>query len=772
MSKDEYIQARRRPPFEGHIGKTLADSQPYWPAPVRAPQDAPNVVMILLDDLGYADFGCFGGEIDTPNIDALAAQGLRFSRYTTVPMCTPARAALLTGKNPHSVGCGWLTHSDPGYPGYKGEMSLDAPTMAELLRMRGYSTMAAGKWHNVYDRNNLPGGDTSAWPVQRGFERFYGFQAAENSYFQPDNMMEGNQPALAGIYPPDYFAPDDYTQRSLDWITDHRAGSPDKPFFLYLAYQTPHAPLQAKPEDIRKYRGRYDAGWDAVRRERFERQRAAGVVEPNARFIDRNAGIPAWDDLAPEMRALHARYMEVYAALVDNVDQNIGRLVAHLKHLGQLDNTIIMITSDNGANSVGGATGVMNLQGQRVGVGDDDALNQRLLKEDRIGALDTYLAYPTGWTQVSNTPYRLYKRTTMNGGIRVPFVLHWPQGVADSDRGAIRSQWIHVTDVLPTVMEACGAELPTQFNGYRTRALDGVSFGALLRDAQAPTQRSQQYYELAANRGFISGEWKIVSLQPPQKAIDLDNWMLFHLTTDPVEEHDLAAKHPDILRRLIAEFEQQADANYVYPLDNRTEARAMGVPPQEIERMLLPRECHRAGQSVPGMVTTPLVADRSYQIDADFDWKRGDEGIIFSLGDRFSGLVVFVEDGALRCVYQWWFNPKELAPIPLSEGQQHFSFDYEATGDRKGRGRLILGGAPATNFVDLSPTLLRVTGGLSVGLSRRLGVAERLEARGEFRYTGNITRVRITPGALPAKTALVLSEAELQARIRAASKAS
>lgn len=767
---DDLIAARRKPAFEGRIGKTLADSIPYWAPPVRAPRGAPNVVMVLLDDLGYSDFGCFGGDIDTPNIDGLAAGGLRFSKYTTVPMCTPARAALLTGKNPHSVGCGWLTHSDPGYPGYRGEMSLDAPTMAELLRLRGYSTMAAGKWHNTYDRNNLPGGDTSSWPVQRGFERFYGFQAAETSYFQPENMMEGNQPAQAGVYPSDYFAPDDYTQRSLDWITDHRAGSPDKPFLLYLAYQTPHAPLHAKPEDIRKYKGRYDAGWDAVREERFARQRAAGLIEANAQRVGRNAGIPAWDELTPDQQALHARYMEVYAALVDNVDQNIGKLVAHLRHLGQLDNTIIMITSDNGANSVGGATGVLNLQGQRVGRPQDDALNQRLLAEDRIGAQDTYLAYSSGWAQVSNTPYRMYKRTTMNGGIRVPFIFHWPQGVAESDRGAVRTQWIHVTDILPTVMEASGAELPAQFNGYRTRALDGVSFGAVLSDAAAPSQRSRQYYELAANRGFISGDWKIVSLQPPQQAINLDNWMLFNLAEDPVEQHDLAREQPDRLRALIADFERHADANYVYPIDNRTEVRSMGVPPHEVERMLLPRDCHRAGQAVPGMVITPMLADRSYRIHASFDWKPGDEGTVFSLGDRFSGLVVFVEKGSLHCIYQWWFNPRELPPVPLKDGVQDFTFDYQALGERRGQGSLMVNGLRVADPVELSPTLLRITGGLNVGQSRRLSVAERLEARGEFRYTGNVSRVRVEPGALPAKTMLVLNEAELQARMRSAAR--
>lgn len=771
MSTDHSFSAHRQPTFQGSIGKTLAESRPWWNPPAKAPKDAPNVVMVLLDDLGYSDFGCFGGDIDTPNIDALADNGLRFSKYTTVPMCTPARAALLTGKNPHSVGCGWLTHSDPGYPGYRGEMSLNAPTMAELLRLRGYSTMAVGKWHNTYDRNNLPGGDTSSWPVQRGFERFYGFQAAEASYFQPENMMEGNQPARADIYPPDYFAPDDYTQRALDWITDHRSASPDKPFFLYLAYQTPHAPLQAKPDDIRKYRGRYDAGWDVVRQQRFERQRAAGIGGPDVRFIARNAGIPAWNELTPDQQALHARYMEVYAALVDNVDQNIGKLVGHLKQLGQLDNTVIMITSDNGANSVGGPTGVMNLQGQRVGRADNEALNQQLLREDRVGGQETYIAYPTGWTQVSNTPFRMYKRTTMNGGIRVPFVLHWPNGVPDTDRGAIRDQWIHVTDILPTVMESSGTELPQNFNGYRTRPLDGVSFAPLLCDATAPTQRHQQYYELAANRGFTSGDWKIVSLQPPQQAIRLDTWMLFNLADDPVEQHDLATKHPDVLQRLIAEFEQHADANYVYPIDNRTEARSMAVPPYEVERMLLPRDCYRASQALPGLVLTPMLADRSYKIHANFDWKRGDEGIVFTLGDRFSGLVVFVENEALHCIYQWWFNPKELQPIPLSEGPQDFTFDYEAMGDRQGRGKLVLNGASATDAVDLSPTLLRLTGGLSVGLSRRLAVAERLEARGEFQYTGNIGRIRIEPGTLPAKTMLIQNEADLQAQIREAAGA-
>ncbi len=428
------------PAFDGRIGKTLADSLPHWNAPKRATPNSPNVVVILMDDMGYSDLGCFGGEIDTPQIDALAANGLRFTQYTTVPMCTPARAALLTGKNPHSVGCGWLSHNDPGFPGYKGEISPDAPTIAEVLRRQCYATMAAGKWHNTYDRNNLPGADNDSWPIQRGFDQFYGFMAPETSYFQPDNMMEGNQPASTVRYPPGYFAPDDYTSRAIDWLAQHRSCSPDKPFFLYLAFQTPHGPLQAKPEDLAQYQGLYNAGWDVLRQQRYERQRSAGLIEANAGFAPRNPGVPAWADMSADEQALFARYMEVYGALVDNADQNVGRIVKFLRDTGQLENTIIMITSDNGANAVAGPKGVMNLIGRRVGAIEDMVLNQRLLKEGKVGGEETYICYPTGWTQLSNTPYRYYKRTPMAGGIRVPLVVHWPAGIAD--RGAMRRQWV------------------------------------------------------------------------------------------------------------------------------------------------------------------------------------------------------------------------------------------------------------------------------------------------------------------------------------------
>ena len=756
--------------FQGLIGRTLAQSMPSWRTPVRAAPGSPNVMVILLDDLGFSDFGCYGGEIRTPNIDRLAAGGLRYTNYTTVPMCTPARAALLTGKNPHSVGCGWLTHNDPGYPGYRGEMSRDAPLIPELLRAQGWTTMALGKWHNTYDRNLHASANTSSWPLQRGFDRFYGFMGAETSYYQPDRMLEGNQMARVDGYPEGYFAPDDYTSRAITWLAEHKASAPGKPFFAYMAYQSPHTPHHAKPEDQARYRGVYDRGWDVLRAERFERQKAMGLIEPNAVLPPRNPGIPAWDSLPAPEQALYARYMECYAGLVDNVDQNVGRLLDFLEKSGQLDNTLIMITSDNGANSIGGPTGVMNLQDRRQGFADMPEVVQRLLQADEVGNDATYAAYPSGWSQVSNTPYRMYKRTPMAGGIRVPFVAHWPQGIAA--RGDMRRQWIHVTDVLPTLLELTGGTYPAAFNGYRTRHMDGRSFAASLNQGDAPRQRDRQYYELQGNRGYISGPWKIVSLQPPLQAIKLDNWMLFDIAGDPTETTDLAARHPDVLQRLIDEFEGEATANYVYPIDNRDDRRAITMPPGELADASTPRDFYREGDAIHGVTVSPMIADRDFVLKARFEWQPGDEGVIVAMGDHFAGMVLFVLDGALHFTYQLWYRPTELAPIPLSPGEQVFELDYRALGARKGEGRITLNGQVVVPAADLSPTMVRLpSGGLSVGINRRRAISDRYASRSPFRYSARIDGVRIEPGPQAADTPMVLDEAEVQARMRAAAKA-
>lgn len=737
--------------FQGRIGRTLRESTPWWPPQTRAPTSAPDIIVILLDDLGYADFGCYGAEIRTPHVDALAMAGLRFAQYTTVPMCTPARAALLTGKNPHAVGCGWLTFNSPGFPGYQaGEISRDAPTIAELLRANGYSTYAVGKWHNTAEYHVTPSADRASWPLQRGFDRFYGFIGGEAHYFAPAQLFEDNAIADRDTYAPDYYCSDDWTDTALRWLKAHVSASPDKPYFLYLPYNAPHAPLHAKAEDLRRYEGMFDGGWDSVREARFARQQASGLVPPTARLPERSPGVPPWESIDPPRRRLFARYMELYAAIVDNIDQNVGRLTTWLAEVGRLDNTLIVVTSDNGANGIGGIEGAMNNLAKRLTRSEDPAKVQHAFETGRLGGVETWPAYPLGWTDVSSTPFRLYKTTTMNGGIRVPMIMHWPRGIVDG--GAVRQQWVHVTDIVPTVLDVLGRPYPEKFKGLKTRALDGVTFRPVLTDADAASARTQQHYELAGNRGYIRDGWKIVSLQPPGKPMDLENWMLFDLEADPTETKDLAGARRDKLAELVAAFDTDAKANYVYPLDNRDVRRALTVPPFLEASYAQARTFYPGAGTAALAVVGPMVADRDYRIRCEFAFAPSDEGVIFALGDPIAGLALFVREASLSFVYHGGRDePVYCDRLPARPGANVFELDHRALGERRGRGTLTLNGAVAATL-DMSPTTILGLGvgeGLDVGMDRKLHVSPRYGGQGACAYTGTVAFVRIEPGAHP-----------------------
>jgi arylsulfatase len=708
------------------------------------------VIVILLDDLGYSDLGCFGAEIATPRIDALAAQGLRLANYTTVPMCTPARAALLTGKNPHSVGCGWLTFNSPGFPGYgAGEISADAPTMAELLRATGYSTYAVGKWHNTAEYNLHPAADRSAWPLQRGFDRFYGFIGGETHYFAPAQLVEDNNFIDIESYPSDYYCTDDWTDKALNWLHDHVSVAPDKPFFLYVAHNAPHAPLHVRPQELESQRGRYDQGWDEARRERLQRQIRSGLLPADTRLPEHSPGVGPWEDLDSGQRAILARYMELYAAVVTNIDHNVGRIVDFLQQARLLDNTLILITSDNGANGIGGPDGAVNNLAKRLNRTEDPAMVERVMSEGRLGDAATWPTYPLGWTDVSSTPFRLFKTTTMNGGIRVPFVLHWPAGIGRP--GAVRKQWVHVTDILPTVLDAVQASYPHAFNGYRTRGPDGITCLPLLKDDQCASARKRQHYELAGNRGFILGDWKIVSLQPPGKPMDLTQWMLFDLAADPTETTDLARERPEVLAELIAAFEADALANHVYPLDNRDIRRALAVPPFLEDQVSLPRTFRPGGATVALSIIGPMIADRAFDLQCAFDYRSGDSGVLFAIGDPIAGLALFIRDRSLHFVYHGGDSqPRVWQCADLLIGANRFELRYAAPGNRRGSGRIGLNGKDdAGGPLDLSPSLILgwVGEGLDIGRDSRQQVTDRYGAEGVCRYTGQIEWVRIVPGA-------------------------
>lgn len=635
------------PGFPGHVGRTFAGSDGWWPPRPEPPTGAPNVVVMLVDDLGLADVGCYGSEIATPHLDALAARGLRFRDFHSTPMCSPTRAALLTGCNPHAVGVGTVAHSDAGFPGYAMELADDAVTAAEVFRANGYSTFMVGKWHLSKDSDQSAAGPRHSWPLQKGFDRFYGFLDAFTNLHQPHRLVEDNHAVEVDTYPDDYYLTDDLTDRAIAMIRETKASDPTKPFFLYFAHGAVHAPLQAKADDIARYRGRYEAGWDALRDERYARQAELGVIPEGAVMAPRNAepdnDVPAWDDLSADEQALFARHMEVYAGMVDSIDQNLGRLVEALVDLGVFEDTIIIFTSDNGASREGEATGT---SAYYVHLLQGDDLDADLARIDLLGGPQTTPHYPRGWAMAGNTPYRLYKINTHRGGHSVPFVVSWPAGLDESLGGGIRPQYTHVTDVLPTLIDVIGLDRPTERAGRPARPFDGTSFAPVLRDPAAPATRTEQVYEMIGHRGFYRDGWEIVTLHRPLTPFSDEEWELYDLRTDPTELVDLAAEHPERVRELAEAWEAAAWANQIYPLDEGSQVKYL-IRPARSDVYKQPVRVPLGTPTLERWRSVQLIWFRACTMAVELDYRAGEQGVLFAHGDQGSGYALYVLDGEL-----------------------------------------------------------------------------------------------------------------------------
>lgn len=731
--------------FGGVIGRTREESKPWWPPRKEARAGSPNIVIVYMDDMGWSDPGCYGSEIDTPHIDALAARGVRLTHYTTHPLCSPARAALLTGCNAHGVGSGWLSNNHPGYPGYSGEIPLEAATLPETLRAAGYETIMVGKWHNTPAADAVPGGSKHNWPAQRGFDTFYGFMDGETHHFFPSRLMLNNQLVPLDEYPRDYYAGDDWMTQGIRFVKELRASHPTKPFFLYVANNAVHAPLQAKPSDLARYRGRYDAGWTAARAARHRRQLDMGLVPPGTRLPASDQRALSWDDTDPANRALYARHMEAYAAMLDNADQNVGRLVAFLRELGELENTIILFSSDNGGTDAGGEHGMVNNNRRYSGLPTQPLAHERAVVGE-LGGPRSVSLYPTAWGEVSNTPFPSFKTYTGGGGRRVSFIASWPARIGDA--GTIRRQFMHVTDVMPTLLDLAGVPRLETSHGRPARALDGVSCAQVLL-ADAPSPRREQYYECWSNRAYYRDGWLARSLQIRDQPIDMDNWTLHHLDADFSESRDVGRDHPQKLKELVDAFDAAAWKYLVYPLDNRGRPGKFSDTPAWLrERADRPRRFLPGAQSVHRSDVVPMVADRSFRVRARFHQRAGDEGVLWSLGDVIGGMVMYVESGRLNFHYNGFSEPTDFPPVDLPAGSHEVTLEYEALGKRRGRGRLLLDGTERIAWTDLSPTLMvGLFEGLDVGLDRRAPVFWALyERHGAYRYSGAIEEVWIEPG--------------------------
>ncbi len=625
------------------IRESFRDSHPAYAEPPKAPDQAPNIVVIVLDDVGYSDIGCYGGEIRTPNFDALAGRGLRYSNFRTCAMCSPTRAALLTGLNHHSAGMGWLADIDSGYPGYRGDLTREAATLPEVLRDAGWSTFLAGKWHVNNASSTGPNGPYHNWPTSRGFERAYWFQGHSTDYFKPGELFDG----VALVEPPesdDYYVCDDLTDRAIAYVRTQKGMAPDKPFFLTLAFPGAHSPLQARARERDAYKGQYDAGWDVVRAARLAKQQALGVAPANTKLPPLSFGSRPWDQLSPVERKVFARYMEVYAAMITNMDANVGRLMQTLRDLGQDENTLVVVLSDNGGSGEGTPEGSPNVFAPAYG--RPVPIEKAAEMYDVMGEDATFPHYPMGWASTSNTPYRLYKQYAHLGGVADPLILSWPKGL--TSHGQVRDKFVHVIDLMPTMLEVAGVQRPDTYLGLPQKPVEGRSFLANLRSGDAPT-RTGQYYELGGNRAYEDGRWRLVAQHRRGRPLDEDVWELYDLTRDHNESNDLAAQHPDQVARLKAAWQADAERYGVFPIDDRNlmlklvqDRQKRGI--RKHWEFLPPVE--RLGHDV-----APIVCGLNHQIEIELDWAPGQDGVLLASGSKHAGYAIFVKDGLLNYEY-------------------------------------------------------------------------------------------------------------------------
>jgi arylsulfatase len=566
------LHAQEAQPFQGVVGRTLAESKEWWPEPVKAPEGAPNIVWILIDDVGFGAAGTFGGLIQTPTFDSLANNGLRYTNFHTCAICAPTRAALLTGRNSASVHESGFSHTvmSAGFPGWDGRVPPTAGTVAEILRDNGYNTFAVGKYGVTPDEEATDAGPFDHWPTGKGFDHFFGFLGSQTDQYKPDLVED-----QVHVRPDGRHLNDQITDKAITYIDRQKKAAPGKPFFLYYAPGATHAPHQVDRYWSDQYKGKFDKGWDAYREEVFERQKKLGVIPADAKLPDRNPDIKAWDSLSPEEQKLYARFFEVYAGYLTYTDFEIGRLVNHLKETGQLDNTLIFISiGDNGASKEGTLNGTID-QGLLAGAKTEQENIQHNLNE--IGEIGTPAAtngnYPLGWAQAANTPFKYWKQdANSEGGTHNPLIVYWPKGI--KDKGGIRAQYSHVIDLLPTTLDLVGIKAPEQIRGVKQQPIEGFSFADSINDANAPWHHTEQYYYIFGSRSIYKDGWKAELAYPSSfitgnaqshKPFDENAWELYNLNDDYTERIDLAQKYPEKLAALKAEFEAQAKAHNLYP---------------------------------------------------------------------------------------------------------------------------------------------------------------------------------------------------------------
>jgi len=737
--------------FEGVIGDTWRESTPWWEPEPAPPDGAPNVVLIVLDDVGYAQLGCYGSDIDTPNIDRLAAGGVRMARFHTTALCSPTRACLLTGRNHHSNGMARVADLAIGFPGYNGRVPRRNGFLSEMLAEHGYAPVAIGKWHLTPDDETHAAAPRGSWPCGRGFQRWYGFHGGETHQFVP-NLFQDNTAIVPPRSPEEgYHLSEDLADQAIRAIGDIRSAEPEQPFFLYFATGACHSPHHAPAEWRARYAGRFDDGWDVWRERTHARQQDLGVIAPGTELSPRPPWVPAWDSLAPEDQAVAARFQECFAAFLSHADAQIGRVLAFLDALGEAENTIVVLVSDNGASSEGGVLGSIN--DARLWNGAPAGHRELQERIDELGTQTAHNNYPWGWTMAGNTPFRRWKREVHEGGVADPCIVRWPSGL--EAHGEIRHQFAHAIDVLPTLLELIGIDAPAEIGGIEQSPVEGVSFAPVLRDARMPAPHVTQYFEMLGSRALYHDGWKAVTFKPlgamygdgldPDAPFEDDVWELYDVVSDPSECHDRAADEPERLAAMVERWWEEARRYQVLPLDNRPLAALENPrrPFHDRARAVL----WPFGAPVPE-VAAINVRNRSHTISATIQAPADGplEGVILAMGTVLGGWSFQVLDGHLRYVSS--YVGKEVwtveSGVDIGPGEHRVALAFRSNGDFSGTARLLLDGTAVGEGVIPITTPVRhsITGaGLTCGWEQGPPVGPGYAA--PFRFTGDLGPVTV-----------------------------
>ncbi len=741
--------------FRGEVGRTYQDSDPaQFPQPVQPPKGAPNVVLILLDDVGFGQFSTFGGGVPSPTMDRLAAEGLRYNHFHTTALCSPTRAALITGRNHHSASFAGITELATGYDGYCCVLPRSCGTVGEVLRQNGYMTAWIGKNHNTPTWELSAAGPYDRWANGLGFDYFYGFNAGDMNHWNP--LLFENRDLVPASDDPEYHLTEDLADKAIAWVRKVKSIAPDKPYFLYVAPGATHAPHQAPQSWIDQFKGRFDHGWDAYREQTLARQKKLGVVPDDTDLTERSRGLPAWDSLEPDQQRLYARMMEVFAAYGAQVDAAMGRVIDAVKALPDADNTLIIyIAGDNGSSAEGGLEGSLNENLFFNGFPEKWEDNLKVI--DELGGPKHFNHFPSSWAHAMNTPFQWTKQVASHfGGTRNPMIISWPAQI--TDKGGLREQFLHVIDIVPTLYEVCGITAPRELNGVQQKDIEGVSFAFSFDQADAESRRRTQYFELGCNRGLYHDGWmaSAPSFAPwePNRADDWTPdkqvWELYKLDEDFSQAHDLATQHPDKLRELQDLWWAEASKYSVLPLDwrgtIRMNAEAMGRPSLIGDRTRV--------TYYPGMVALPDAAclpmlNKSWTITAQIELPNDTaEGMIITHGGSEGGYGLYLKAGRPTFVYNYLGveRPSFSGDTPLGKGKATLGvrFDYDGGGMGKG-GTVTLtvnGDTVASGRLERTvPIQFSITEGLDVGMDN--GSAVDWTYRLPFHFTGRIEEVTV-----------------------------